>query len=131
LRQIDWQVVVFRNELQAVFEYGHHPETQQIHLHDAHVGAIVLVPLNDDTTRHRCRFERNNRIKLALTHDHAARMLSQMARQILDAFAQLPVFSDTRMIQVEAHLLKMIFEVIRRTAPFAAVHHARSWSRVS
>src|SRR5882762_2219796 len=48
-----------------------------------------------------------------------------MPRQILDAFAQLPVFSDTRMIQVEAHLLKMIFEVIGRTAPFSAVHHAR------
>src|SRR5712692_11968853 len=28
------------------------------------------------------------------------------------------------MIQVEAHLLEMVFEVIRRTAPFAAVHHA-------
>ena len=52
-------------------------------------------------------------------------MLAQMPRQVLDAFAQLPVFSDARMIQIEAHLLKMIFEVIRRTAPFAAVHHAR------
>src|SRR5882762_10162019 len=29
------------------------------------------------------------------------------------------------MIQVESHLLKMIFEVIGWTAPFAAVHHAR------
>src|SRR5207253_4973702 len=27
------------------------------------------------------------------------------------------------MIQVESHLLKMIFEVIGRTAPFSAVHH--------
>ncbi len=48
-----------------------------------------------------------------------------MPRQILDAFAQLPVFPDPRMVQVEAHLLKMIFEVIRWTAPFAAVHDAR------
>src|SRR6266436_7516596 len=48
-----------------------------------------------------------------------------MPRQILDAFAQLPVFSDARMIEVEAHLLEMMFEVIRRTAPFAAVHDAR------
>src|SRR3989442_931208 len=29
------------------------------------------------------------------------------------------------MIQVEPHLLKMIFESIGWTAPFAAVHHAR------
>src|SRR5258708_26817405 len=48
-----------------------------------------------------------------------------MPRQILDAFAQLPIFPDARMVQVEAHLLKMIFEVIRWTAPFAAVHDAR------
>src|SRR5260370_34349314 len=52
-------------------------------------------------------------------------MLAQMPRQVLDAFAQLPVFSDARMIQVEAHLVKMIFERIGWTAPFTAVHHAR------
>src|SRR5713226_8715298 len=52
-------------------------------------------------------------------------MLAQMPRQILNAFAQLPVFLDARMIQVESHLLKMIFEVIGWTAPFAAVHYAR------
>src|SRR5258708_8378229 len=52
-------------------------------------------------------------------------MLSEMPRQILNSFAQLPVFPDARVIQVEAHLLKMIFEVIRRTPPFATVHHAR------
>ncbi len=113
------------NKFQAIFEHRHHTEAQQIHFHDAHVGAIVLVPLHDDTSRHRRRFERNNRIKLALTYHHPAGMLAQMPRQILDAFAQLPVFSDTGMIQIEAHLLKMIFEVIGWTAPLAAIHHAR------
>src|SRR5436309_10297993 len=52
-------------------------------------------------------------------------MLAQVSRQILDAFAQLPVLSDARMVQVEANLLKMIFEIVRWTAPFSAVHHAR------
>ena len=124
LRQIDRFAVVFGNQFQTVFEHGHHPEAQQIHLHDAHVGAIVLVPLHDDTPRHRCRFERNNRIKLPLTHNHSTGMLAQVPRQILNAFAQLPVFSDARVIQVETYLLKVIFEVIGWPMPFAAVHYA-------
>src|SRR6266567_6084276 len=52
-------------------------------------------------------------------------MLAQVSRQILNAFAQLPVFPDARMVQVEANLLKMICEIVRLTAPFSAVHHAR------
>src|SRR5256884_5292580 len=52
-------------------------------------------------------------------------MLAQVSRQILNAFAQLPVFPNARMVQVEANLLKMIFEIVRWTAPFSAVHHAR------
>src|SRR5207245_9413004 len=52
-------------------------------------------------------------------------MLAQVSRQILNAFAQLPVFPNARMVQVEADLLKMIFEIVRWAAPFSAVHHAR------
>src|SRR5437660_7952596 len=50
-------------------------------------------------------------------------MLAQVSWQILNAFAQLPVLSDARMVQVEAHLLKMIFEIVGWAAPFSAVHH--------
>src|SRR5438552_13028576 len=52
-------------------------------------------------------------------------MLAQVSWQILNAFAQLPILSDARMVQVEANLLKMIFEIIRWAAPFSAVHDAR------
>src|SRR5437660_12933524 len=52
-------------------------------------------------------------------------MLTEMPGQILNAFAQLPVFPNARMVQVEANLLKMIFEIVRWAAPFSAVHHAR------
>src|SRR3989442_9727385 len=52
-------------------------------------------------------------------------MLAQVSWQILNAFAQLPVLSDARMVQVEANLVKMIFEIVRWAAPFSAVHHAR------
>src|SRR5207249_4995744 len=52
-------------------------------------------------------------------------MLAQVSWQILNAFAQLPVLSDARMVQVEANLLKMIFEIVRWAVPLSAVHHAR------
>src|SRR5690242_17125513 len=52
-------------------------------------------------------------------------MLAQVSWQILNAFAQLPVLSDARMVEVEANLLKMIFEIVRWAAPLSAVHHPR------
>src|SRR5207302_3283236 len=52
-------------------------------------------------------------------------MLAQVSWQILNTLTQLPVLSDARMVQVEANLLKMIFEMVRWAAPFSAVHHAR------
>src|ERR1700756_2445131 len=52
-------------------------------------------------------------------------MWAQVSCKILSAFTQLPVLSAARMVQVEADLLKMIFEVVRWTPPFSAVHHAR------
>src|SRR6267143_972023 len=113
------------NKFQAFFEHGHHAESQQIDFDDTHVSAIVLIPLHDDAPRHRCWFEWNNGIKLPLADDHPTRMLAQVSGQILNAFAQLPVLSDARMVQVEPNLLKMIFEIVRWTAPFSAVHHAR------
>src|SRR5204862_8322296 len=112
-------------KFQALIEHGHHAESQQIDFDDTHVSAIVLVPLHDDAARHRCWFEWNNGIKLPLTDDHSTRMLAQVSRQILNAFAQLPVFPNARMVQVEANLLKMIFEIVRWTARYSAVHHAR------
>src|SRR5437868_7644928 len=52
-------------------------------------------------------------------------MLAQVSWQILNTLAQLPVLSDAKMVQIEANLLKMTFEIVRWAAPFSAVHHAR------
>ena len=60
LRQVDRFAVVLGNKFQALFEHGHHAESQQIDFDDTHVSAIVLVPLHDDAARHRCWFEWNN-----------------------------------------------------------------------
>ena len=61
------------------------PEAEQIHLDDAHVGAVVLVPLDDDAAGHAGGLERHDRVELALADHHAAGVLAEMPRQILDA----------------------------------------------
>ena len=79
---------VFTN-VDGVLQHGHHPQAEQIHLDDAHVGAVVLVPLHDNAARHGGRLERDDGIELALADHHAAGMLPQMAWQILDLVPQL------------------------------------------
>src|SRR2546429_4482344 len=36
------------NKFQALFEHGHHAESQQIDFDDTHVSAIVLVPRSEE-----------------------------------------------------------------------------------
>ena len=48
------------DQLDGILKNRHHPETEQIDLDDAHVGAVVLVPLNDDTSGHAGGLERHD-----------------------------------------------------------------------
>ena len=73
------------HQLNGVLQHRHHAEAEQIDLDDAHVGAVVLVPLDDDAAGHAGGLERHDGIELALAHHHAAGVLTEMARQILDA----------------------------------------------
>ena len=66
-----------------VLQHRHHAEAQQIDLDDAHVGAVVLVPLHDDAAGHAGVFERDDRRQLALADHHAAGVLAEMPRQVL------------------------------------------------
>ena len=70
--------------MQRIFEHRHHAEAEQIHFDDAHVGAIFFVPLDDDAAGHGGGFERHDGIELALADHHAAGMLAEVTRQILD-----------------------------------------------
>ena len=60
------------------------PEAEQIDFDDPHVGAVVLVPLDDDAIGHRGVFERDDLVEASLADHHAAGMLAEVARQILD-----------------------------------------------
>ena len=83
--EIDFIAIVIANQFQRILENGHHSEPQQVHFDDAHVRAIVLVPLHDCAAGHCRPLEWNNRIELPLTNHHAARVLAKMARQVLKA----------------------------------------------
>ena len=97
LRQV-CQVYLFSvclaNQLQGIFENCHHAEPQQVHFDDAHVGAIIFVPLDDNASRHGGGFERNDRIQLSLANHHAAGVLAQVPREVLNLRIQRVKFPD-------------------------------------
>ena len=102
LGEVERLAVVRGDEGEAILEHGHHAEPEQIDLDDLHVGAIFLVPLDDGAARHGSRFDGHDGIELAGADDHAAGVLSEMARQVLHALAQLDVLGDAAMLDVEA-----------------------------
>src|SRR5215470_14948908 len=98
--QVNFFFLVIANEPNRIFQNGHHSEAEKIDFDDAHVRAIFFVPLNDDATGHGGGFQRNDRIELALTNDHSAGVLAQMARKILHFLAQFEKFQDAMLAQV-------------------------------
>src|ERR1700723_2948073 len=89
LREVNRVAVVLRDEGEAILEYGHHAEAEQIDLDDSKVGAVFLVPLHDSAAGHGGAFQRDYIVELALADNHAAGVLAEVARQVLQAHAQL------------------------------------------
>ena len=114
MRQVDVFVVVIVDQLDGILEHGHHAESEQVDFDDAHVGATVLVPLHDRAVRHRRRLQRNHGIELALADHHAAGVLAQMPRQILQSHAQRKKLSDARMPHIESGLAEIDRQCIFR-----------------
>ena len=99
------------------------PRPEQIHLHDAHVGAVVLVPLDDDAAGHAGGLERHHRIELALADHHAAGVLTEMPRQILDAQPQLGERPHARHLDRQAGRREVARERLVRVGELEVVHH--------
>ena len=112
MRQIYLFTVMIANEIQRIFEHSHHAQTKQVHFDDTEVGAIFFVPLHDHAARHGCGFERDDGIELSLANDHAAGVLAEMARQVLDHLAQLEIFSDSWMAEIEAGIAEAVIESV-------------------
>ena len=98
MRQVHFFAVGLADQLDGFFEHGHHAEAEQVHFDDAHIGAIFLVPLHDHAAGHGGGLERDDGIELALADHHAAGMLAEVARQILDGHVEIQEFRDQRML---------------------------------
>ena len=118
MRQIHLFAVVLANQFERILEHRHHAQPEQIDFDDAHVRAVVFVPLHDHAARHGGRFQRNHRIELALADHHAAGMLPQMPRQVLHRQIQLEKLAHTRIAQVEAGIAELLFRRVVRILPF-------------
>ena len=70
---------------------------EQIDLDDAEGGAVVLVPLDHHPARHGGRLQRHDVVEPAGGDHHPARVLAEMARQILHARPQGGERADARM----------------------------------
>ena len=77
--EIEWAPALAA-ELEGILHYRHHAEPEQIHLHDAEIFTIILVPLRHDPARHRGIFQRHKRTEFSLANNHPARMLTEVPR---------------------------------------------------
>ena len=113
------------HQLDGILQHRHHAESEQIHLDDAHVGAVVLVPLDDDAAGHGGGLERHDGIELALADDHAAGMLPEVARQVLDAQPQLGERAHARHVERQPGGGEVAAERLVRVDELEVVHHLR------
>ena len=112
------------DQLQAILEHGHHAQAEQVHLDDAEIGAVLLVPLHHGAAGHGGALQRHHVIQLPLADHHAAGVLAEMTRQVLDAHAQLEIPGDARMANVETRVLKRMRHGVVLAAPLPMAHQA-------
>ena len=110
------------DHLNGVLQNSHHAESQQVHLDDAHVGAVVFVPLHDHAARHRCRLEGHHRIERALANHHASGMLAEMSRQVLYPLPEVRKDPHARPVGRHAHRSQVALEGVVRIDELEVVH---------
>ena len=92
------------DEADRVLEHRHHAEPEQVHLDDAERRAVVLVPLDHGAARHRRGLERHHVVEAARGDHHAARVLAEVARQVLDARPERGERADAGLARIHARL---------------------------
>jgi hypothetical protein len=87
-------------------------------------GAVFLVPLNDYTSRHCGWFERDDRVERILADDYSARVLSQVAREVLRHVIKLAELPDTGMLEIESRLAELALYCFVGILPFPVADKA-------
>ena len=124
MRQVHLIAIMIADQIDGILDHCHHSQAQQIDLDDSHIGAIIFVPLHDHTAGHGRRLERNHGIELSLADHHAARMLAQVTRQVLNSEIQLQKFSDALVREIQARVLELALGRVFRIFPFPGAYQA-------
>ena len=83
------------------FAGGQHAETQQVDLDQPEVGAVLLVPLDDDAAGHRGRLEGDHLVEPTQGDHHSPRVLAQVPGQILDLLEETGEQTHRPVVSVE------------------------------
>jgi len=122
LAHLEWLFIVLGNQIEAVFQDGHHAQPQQIDFDDLHVGAVFLIPLNDRTPRHRRWFNGNNLTQMTRANHHAAGVLPEVTRNILHALANLQILGHATVVDIETGGAEAVMQGVGRPLPFPCPH---------
>src|SRR5262245_55440660 len=102
MSQVDVDSFMGSDERDGIFERREHAEAQQIDLDDAEIGAILLVPLHHDPSRHGGRLKRNDLVERLRGDDHAAAVLAEMAANGLNSLDKFNEQLDAGCIGIDA-----------------------------
>ncbi len=72
---------VVRRQVERVLQRGEHAEPEHVELHEPHVGAVVLVPLQDGPAVHPGVLDRHDLAHRPVGQDHAARVDAEVPRE--------------------------------------------------
>ena len=85
-------------DFQRLLQCRHHAQPEQVHLHEPHVLAVALVPLQHGAAGHAGVFQRHVVVELARAEDHATRVLAEMPREAVQLEARIQQDRQARMI---------------------------------
>ena len=86
----------FGGHRKGFLQHRHHAEPEEIHLDDAEILAVVLVPLHHRPARHGGVFQRHHLVEPPLANDHAPGVLTKMAWQAVDPVVKLDQGAEAR-----------------------------------
>ena len=122
-RQVD-RLAAAGADLHRVLEGGHHPEPEEVHLEEAHVLDVVLVPLQDRAPRHPRVLERHELVQALRAEDHPAGVLAEVARQSADPVAGVDQGAEPRVRVGHPRHAQLLLQ-LERLRQVAAVVEAR------
>ena len=100
--------------MSAVLEHGHHAEAEQIDLDDAQIGAIVLVPLDDDAARHGGGFQRHDASSGPGRSTMPPECWPRWRGRSCSATTSVEKFADARIVEIEAGFAELLLGCVCR-----------------